>query len=185
MSRRATWQLVLVFLGLLVLGAGSLLAASPRARVRWYAWRMGSHDAETRAWARERLFALGRSVTGDELYAAAIAEELCARIAPVASGDRVVFIGHAVEPYKPVVYYADTPLANVSFDWQVFSHPGPSQNLSLVSPASEGSSRHVLVGATKPEPGTLFHRVIIEIPVDGVESLVTEAVRAKLAARAP
>ena len=85
---------LLVLALLLVSGVGALVA-SPRARVRWYAWRMHSSDAEVAARARFKLFELDRPAI-DEVLPELVARELAARVGSewclrVGTLDKLVF----------------------------------------------------------------------------------------------
>ncbi len=160
--------LALVLLGLLVLGAGSLLAVSPRARVRWYAWRMRSSDPAAAAGARLKLFELDRPAI-DDVLPELVARELAARM-PLGGRVAVTAVGSwtyspGIEDPSPSGVVAKDPTA------QLLAKRLRSRALVTVS-ADRG------FGWTDPS--------LIAIPLDDdLAPKILAAVRAELGARAP
>ncbi|HZU96848.1 MAG TPA: hypothetical protein VFF73_09165 [Planctomycetota bacterium] len=102
MTGRTKAKVAIVGLVLLVGGLGVPLASSEAARVRYWAWRMRSHDPETRQRARRTLFEIGRPAI-DRVLPELVVEEvsersLAERLREMNQGNRSIacFLGRSL-----------------------------------------------------------------------------------------
>ncbi len=191
MSRRAKGWLALFGLVLVVVGFGVALGTSRAARVRYWAWRMRSGDRETRLAARRRLLEIDRPGI-DGVFADLVAGEASDRLAEVAPGERVAFVGSSAglvsdharpRPSDGFVYGVEVslgrPLAKLVVVWLP---PGGLDPIArTLACGSHGALRELVVGEGRAGKIEVHALLIVALAADDpLGPAVIEAMKAQL-----